>query len=159
MHQINQSFYSLSLHSNLIISILSQVLHPWRGLVPTPVNNLQIPNLESRHCEKGNFELYVDRHFLVVVSLGRLDCGQLELCIQHVLLVPGKLLNGPFQGVVLWHVDCAACGAGKLWVLYVLRHWDKDVHIVGDASLLIVALYLDQEPDLSTGGLLDNNIH
>ena len=53
-----------------------------------------------------------------------------------------KLLNGPFECIVLRNIHCMACGRIEVGTLYILRHWNEDVHIVGYASLLVVALDL-----------------
>jgi hypothetical protein len=75
------------------------------------------------------------------------------------LLVSCELLDGPLEGVVLWDVNCASCGGVEAWTLHVLRYWDVDVDIVGDALLLVVTLDLDDETDLGVRGILHDYIY
>lgn len=75
------------------------------------------------------------------------------------LLVACELLDGPLEGVVLGHVDRAAGGRVEAGGLDVLGHRHVDVHVVGDALLLVVALHLYDEPDLGVRGVLHDHVH
>lgn len=57
------------------------------------------------------------------------------------------------------HVYGASSWAVKVWVLDILWDWHEDLHVVGDASFLIVAFDLDEESDFGGGWLLGDNIH
>lgn len=65
----------LSVHADLVLSVLSEVLHPGRRLVAGAVDNLEVPDLETRDGEEGDFEVDVDWLFLVEIALGRLNGG------------------------------------------------------------------------------------
>ncbi len=73
--------------------------------------------------------------------------------------MPSELLDGPFEGVVLRDVDCTASGSVETGTLHIFWHWDKDIHVVGNALFLIVALHLDHEADAGVRGGLHNHIN
>jgi len=59
----NKSTYQLKLfltlpHSNLVLSILSNVSDPWKSLIPAFFNNLQVSDLDSTHCEIRDLKLH-----------------------------------------------------------------------------------------------------
>ena len=137
--------FDYSLHSNLIVPVFCQVLYPWGGFISTPVDNLQVSDLEARNCKKGNLKFHVDRHFLVVVSFWRLYGGKFKFGIQNVLFVSGKLFDCPFQSIVLRYINGAACWACKVRVLDIFRNRNKYVHVVCNASLFIIAFDFNQE--------------
>lgn len=95
---------------NLILSVLGQIANPRECLVATPVHNLQVSDLESRYREVWDLEFNVNWVLLVLVSVRRFDCWQLEFGVHHVLssimvfvyLWPGNdlidHLNAPFSG-------------------------------------------------------------
>lgn len=73
-----------SIHADLVLAILGEVLDPRGGLVAGAVHDLEVPDLEAGDGEEGDFEVDVDGLLLVEVALGRLDGGQLEVRAQHV---------------------------------------------------------------------------
>ena len=75
------------------------------------------------------------------------------------VLVACKLLNSPFQSIVLGHINCGPCWSIETWTFNVLRHWNVDVHVVRNALLFVVAFHLNNEPDLSIGRVLNNYVH
>lgn len=70
-----------------------------------------------------------------------------------------ELLDRPLQGVVLGDVDRVAGGGVEAGALDVFGDGHVDVDVVGDAPLLVVALHLDDEPDLRVGGGFDDHVH
>lgn len=73
-----------SIHPDLVLAVLGEVLHPGRGLVAAPVHDLQVAHLETRHRKERDLEVDVDRLLFVQVSLRGLDGRQLEVRAQHV---------------------------------------------------------------------------
>jgi hypothetical protein len=68
----------------LILSVLGQIFHPRGSLVSRAIHDLEVPHLEARDGEEGDFKVDVDGLFLVEVAFGGLDGGQLEICTQDV---------------------------------------------------------------------------
>ena len=58
-----------SLHADLIVTILSNVAHPWKSLIARLFNDLEVPDLDSADREVGNFELDLDRDTAVLLAL------------------------------------------------------------------------------------------
>lgn len=69
-----------------------------------------------------------------------------------------ELLYRPFQGIVLGDIDCVSCGSVEGWTLHVFRDGHKDVHVVSNALLLVVALHLYDESNFGIGGVLDDDV-
>ena len=69
-----------------------------------------------------------------------------------------ELLDRPLEGVVLGHVDGTARGGVEAGTLHVFRHRHVDVHVIGNALLLVVAIHLYHEADARVGGRLDDDI-
>lgn len=87
-----------SVHADLVLAILGQVLHPRRGLVARSVHNLQVSHLESRNREERNLEVDVDRLLLVEVSLWGFDGRQFEISAQNVF--------SAWNNGYLWPANC-----------------------------------------------------
>ena len=155
----NHKFSSFSLHSNLIVSIFSQIFYPWTCLVTTSIDDLQVPNLESWHCKEWNLKLYIDWHFLVIVSFWWFNCWKLEFCVQNVLFVSCKLFDCPLKSIILGNINGASSWACKVWIFNILWNWHKDVNIIGNWSFFVIALNFNQESDFSTWRLLNNNVN
>lgn len=86
---------TFSCHSNLIVTVLSDVANPWQSLIATLFLNLKVSYLDATDSEVGNFELELDRHSRILLSLLCLDAGETELRPHHVLLATGELLDAP----------------------------------------------------------------
>ncbi len=69
-----------------------------------------------------------------------------------------ELLHSPLQGVVLGHVDCAAGRRVEARTLHVFGDGHVDVHVVGDALFLVVALHLDHEADAGVRRRLHDHV-
>lgn len=69
-----------SRHTNLILPIFGEILHPRRSLVPRTVHDLQVTHLEAWNCEERNLKVDIDRLLLIEVSLRRLNCRQFKIC-------------------------------------------------------------------------------
>jgi hypothetical protein len=59
-----------------------------------------------------------------------------------------ELFNRPLQRVVFRHIRSAASGSIEIGTLHILWNRHEDIHVVGDAALLVVALHLHYEPNL-----------
>lgn len=70
-----------------------------------------------------------------------------------------KLLDSPFQGVVLRHVGSVACRGVELRTLDVFRHRDKDIDVVSNASLFVVAFDFYNEFYFGVGWGFNNHIN
>ncbi len=91
-------FPRLSVHADLVLSVLGEVLDPGGGLVAGAVDDLEVAHLEAGDGEEGDFEVDVDGLLLVEVALGRLDGRQLEVCAQDVLPASAE--------AYLWPANC-----------------------------------------------------
>lgn len=74
-----------SVHTDLVLSVLCQVLHPRGSLVPASIHNLQVAHLETRNCKEGDFKVDVNGLLLVEISFWGLNSRQFEIGTQHVL--------------------------------------------------------------------------
>ena len=71
----------------------------------------------------------------------------------------GELLDGAFQGVVLGHVVGVAGGGVEGGAFHIFGYRHKNIHVVGDAPLLVVALHFHDESDSGGSWVLDYHIH
>ena len=58
-----------SVHADLVVTILSDIPHPWKCLVSALFHNLEVADLHTRHREVGDLELNLDWHPAVLLPL------------------------------------------------------------------------------------------
>ena len=76
-----------------------------------------------------------------------------------ILLVTGKLLDTPLKSIVLRDIVSMTCGRIEAGALYILWDWHVDIDVICDASFLVVAFDLDNEPDSSIGRSLHDHVY
>ena len=65
-----------SVHTDLVLTILGDVAHPWESLVSTLLHDLEVADLHARHREVWNLKFDLDWHSAVFLSL--------DLCVMTV---------------------------------------------------------------------------
>ena len=98
----------------------------------------------------------MDVHWLlfVKVSFWRLDSWQFEIGAQNILslinekiLVTCELFDSPFQSIMLGDVGSVACGGVELRTLDVFRNGNKDIDVIGNTSLFVIAFDFNYKSD------------
>lgn len=154
-----------SIGSNLILSIFCEILNPWWSLVSALINYFEISHLEAGDSEEGNLEFDIDGLLFIGMSFWRFNGWQFEFSIEDelsesikFLLVPCVLLNAPLQCIVLR--DVWSCSGWRIedWALDILRNWNKNVNIVCNAFLFVVAFNFHQKSDFRGAWSFGNDI-
>ena len=122
----------VSCHSNLIVTILSDVANPRQSLITTFFLNLKVSYLDATDCEVGNFELKLDRHSWILLSLLCFDTWETELCSHHVFFAPWELLDAPDHGVLIRHILHSAHIRFKDRRVNICRDWDRYFNVVSN---------------------------
>jgi len=93
-----------SCHPDLIVSILSNVSYPWKGLISALLNDFKIPYLDTTHCEIGDFELNLNRNSRVFLSFFSFNTRETELCSHKILFPSLELFYAPYHAVLIGNV-------------------------------------------------------
>lgn len=163
---MNQISLFESVHADLIFPIFSEVLDPRWSFVSTAVDNLQVSNLETRDSKERDLKLDIDRLLFILIAFWRLYCRQLELCIQNilseyknVLLMSCKLFDSPFEWVEFWNITSSACSRMKNRCFYIFRNSNKNINIISNTTLFIIAFNFNQETYFTWIWLFNNYIN
>ena len=118
---VSSSSVPVSLSSELIVSILSDVSHPRQSLVARLLYDLQISHLQHQwHClllfynVSYNCYLYARGRKIWNLKLdiyGRLSLVQIpihawkeKLCLHEIFFSSGKWLDGPTNCILFWDI-------------------------------------------------------
>ena len=91
-------------HSQLVISIGSNISNPRQRLVATLFNNLEITYLNATNGKVWNLKLELNWDILVFLSLLVLNRWEAERSPHHVLLPAWELLDAPNHAALVGHV-------------------------------------------------------
>ena len=105
------------------------------------LNKSEISYLDSRGCEVRYFEFDLNRR--LALGLFTLNAWQIKVSSHEKLFATRKRFDGPDDAVFLRHVFTEACGRLELGSVSVRRNRNYDLHVVGCAPLLELALGFD----------------
>lgn len=121
----------LSVHSNLIVSILSNVAYPWQCLIATLFNNFEITNLNTTDCEVRYFKFYLNRNFLVVFTFLIFNRRKSKLSSHHKFFPSWKLLDNPNHARLIWYIfHCSNICFEWRWV-NIDWNWNNNLYVIG----------------------------
>ena len=88
----------LSVHADLVVTVLRDVAHPGHRLIPTLLDNLEVAHLDAGNGEVRNFELDLDGNAQVLVSLLVHNTREAEGGTHMELFAARELLDDPDHG-------------------------------------------------------------
>ena len=95
---------SISMHSYLIFSILSDISDPRQGLISTFLYDLQIADLNSTYGEIRDFKFKLNWYFRVFLSRFIFDRWETELCAHEIFFSSWELFNAPNHAALVWYI-------------------------------------------------------
>ena len=151
--------YFHSVHSNLVISVLSDVANPWQGLVSALFYDFKISHLYSTHCKVWNLELDLNGYFLIIFSCFVLNGWESETRSHQELFTSRELLYTPYHTTFVGHIlDCTHVGF-EYWRVYIDRYWDNDFHVISNRFLFKLCSCLDNKFNFRLSRIFDDGFH
>lgn len=94
----------LSVHANLVVTVLRNVAHPRHRLITTLLDNLEVAHLNAGNGEVGDFKLDLDRNAQIFFSLLVNNTREAERGTHMELFATRELLDDPDHGGLVGHV-------------------------------------------------------
>ena len=132
-----------SSHPNLVITILSDVPNPWKGLVSAFLLDLEVSHLNTAYCKVWDFELDLNWHSRILLSLFCVNTWEAKLSSHYVLLPSWELLYAPDHAVLIRNIlDCSYIRSEDRRV-NICRDWHKDFNVICNRLWLELSFGLD----------------
>ena len=123
--------FIVSIHSNLVITVLSNVTNPWKCLISAFLHNLKVPNLNTTHSEIWDFKFYLDRNLWIFLSGFVLDGRKTKLGSHQKLFSTWELFDAPNHAVFIWNIfDCTNIRFENRRI-NIDWHWNNNFNIIG----------------------------
>mmetsp|Transcript_7224 Transcript_7224/g.9802 ORF Transcript_7224/g.9802 Transcript_7224/m.9802 type:complete len:224 (-) Transcript_7224:894-1565(-) len=158
-------------HSQLVVSISSDISHPRQGLVSTPFNNLEVTNLYATNSKIWNLKLdgygslpgvftrVVSLLLAATVSFTGTDGWQSKVSPHEIFSSTVKLLDVPNNSVFIREVGDVADAGLEGGTVHVRRDRYDDLNVVCNAAGFELRTRLDHVLYARTTMRLDDSLN
>ena len=151
--------YFGSVHSNLVVSILCDVAHPWQRLVSALFYDFKISHLNSTHSKVRDLELDLNGYFLIIFSCFVLNWRESETRSHQELFTSWELFYTPYHTTSIRHIlDCTYVGFEDWWV-HIDRYRHDDFYVISNRFLFELCSCLHDKFNFRLSWIFYDGLH
>ena len=135
--------FNRSIHSYLVVAVLSNISDPWKCLIATFINNFQISHLNSTHSKVRNFKLDLNRNFRIFFTVFVLYGWETKLCSHQEFFTSWELFDNPDHATLVWYVLDSTDICLENRGINISWNWNNNFNVIGDRLLFKLSFCFD----------------